>query len=502
MSIRISLLNIFLLIAVLDTFGQIELISIIDQHKSSEEEYYINNEVHKSILTSKHSSFLSSIPFIDKQEAIVFRRLDIKPSIEYTSDSSIELLHYTAFKKGEYIINLTVGDQIALRHSSDGGNFSYIPDDVGRINQIADRPETSDQICGLKTINTYTPPARTFKSGTDLPPVGVYLEIDHYTYQDFGRDTGAIIEWIEILFAEVAAIYAMDGINLVISEIFIWEEEDIYESDFLNPTFSTFTDRMATHGFNGDVAQFITTKPFGRGLAFLSEPCSALTDSTSLPIGISPRLEKTTIYTASYDWNRYVLSHEIGHTLGSHHSHDCVWGPDLDIAIDDCSNRGCGGSTPTNGGTIMSYCNMTSQGINFANGLGSEPAQRIKDIIANALCLSTDPICEEDTACDDGDPCTQNDKYDEDCNCEGALLDVDENGICDIIESCVENANIVSTISQDTIIAAEQSITSQSLLKTNTEVIFSAGAGVTFNPGFEVSAGTQFEAIVMDCSNE
>ena len=92
--------------------------------------------------------------------------------------------------------------------------------------------------------------------------------------------------------------------------------------------------------------------------------------------------------------------------------------------------------------------------------------------------------------------------YDEDCNCEGILLDADENGICDIIESCIENVNIVSTISRDTTIAAEESIVSQGLLKANSEVVFSAGAELTFNPGFEVSSGTKFEAIVRNCSNE
>ena len=502
MSLRIILLNIFVLIVSLESFGQIELIPIVDQNKSSEEGYYINSEVHKSILNSKHSTFLSSLPFIDQQEPILFKRLDINRYNGHSSDSPRDILHYTAFKKGEYIINLTVADQIVIRHSSGNGNYSYIPDDVGLVNQFTDRPETTNQICQTKTTNTYSPPARTYKSGTDLPPVGVYFEVDHYTYQDFEGDTDAIIEWIEILFAEVAAIYAMDGINLVISEIFIWEQEDLYDSDFLNPTFNAFTDRMATHGFNGHVAQLITTKPFGRGLAYLSEPCSALTESTSIPIGITPRLEKTTIYTGSYDWNRYVLSHEIGHTLGSHHSHDCVWGADNNTAIDDCSNGGCGGSTPTNGGTIMSYCNMTSQGINFANGLGAEPAQRMKDIIANSMCYALDSMCEVDIACDDGDPCTQNDMYDEDCNCEGILLDADENGICDIIESCIENVNIVSTISRDTTIAAEESIVSQGLLKANSEVVFSAGAELTFNPGFEVSSGTKFEAIVRNCSNE
>ena len=450
MYLRISLLNIFLLITGLESFGQIELVPIIDQSKSSEEEYYINSVVHKSILSSKHSSFLSSLPFIDQQEHILFKRLDINTYNGYTSDSPRDILHYTAFKKGEYIINLTVADQIVIRHSSDRGNFSYLPDDVGLLNQIADKPETSDQLCGLQTTDTYSPPSRTFKSGTALPPVGVYLEIDHYTYLDFDGDVEAITEWIEILFAEVAAIYAMDGITLVISEIFIWEEDDIYDSDFLNPTFNTFTERMATTGFNGHVAQLITTKPFGRGLAYLSEPCNMLTDSTSLPIGISPRLEKTTIYTGSYDYNRYVLAHEIGHTLGSHHSHDCVWGPNNNTAIDNCANLGCNGSTPVNGGTIMSYCNSTSQGINFANGIGPQPAQRIKDIIANSLCLVQEPICESETACDDADPCTYNDLYDEDCNCAGTLLDSNHNGICDIIDFCVEDELSLIHISEPT----------------------------------------------------
>ena len=502
MFLRISLLHTFLSIICLDAYGQIEMIAIIDKSKSIGEEYYIDQSAQKNIFNSESRSFLSSIPFIDKEKPLLFKQLDIHRYGEQTSDEANEMLHYTAYKKGEYIVNLTIADRVIIRHSSYGGNISYIPDDQGLINQIADQPLTTNEICGLVPTSTYHPPEQTYKSGQSLPPVGVYLEIDHYTYLDFGGDTTAIIEWIEILFAEVAAIYAIDGITLVISEIFIWEEDDIYDSDFLNPTFNTFTERMATTGFNGHVAQLITTKPFGRGLAYLSEPCNMLTDSTSLPIGISPRLEKTTTYTGSYDYNRYVLAHEIGHTLGSHHSHDCVWGPNNNTAIDNCANLGCNGSTPVNGGTIMSYCNSTDQGINFANGIGPQPAQRIKDIIANSLCLVQEPMCESETACDDADPCTYNDLYDEDCNCAGTLLDSNHNGICDIIDFCVEDESVVSTISQDTIIAVAESIAAQGLLSANSEVIFSAGEDLIFNPGFQVSVGTTFQAIVMDCNNE
>jgi len=502
MFLRISLLYIFLSHICLYAHGQIKMIPIIDQSKSLGEEYYIDHTAQKNIFNSESSSFLSSIPFIEKGQPLHFRRLDIHRYGEHTSIEANEMLHYTAFKMGEYIVNLTIADRVTIRHSSLSGNFSYIPNDQGLINQIADQSLTTNEICGLVPTNGYQPPERSYKSGQSLPPVGVYLEIDHYTYLDFGGDTAAILEWIEILFAEVAAIYAIDGITLVISEIFIWEEDDIYDSDFLNPTFNTFTERMSTSGFNGHVAQLITTKPFGRGLAYLSKPCNMLTDSTSLPIGISPRLEKTTTYTGSYDYNRYVLAHEIGHTLGSHHSHDCVWGSNNNTAIDNCADLGCNGSSPVSGGTIMSYCNSTTQGINFANGLGPQPAQRIKDIIATSLCLDPESMCESEPACDDGDPCTYDDLYDEDCNCSGTLLDADENGICDIIDSCIEDESVVSTISQDTIIAVAESIAAQGLLNANSEVIFSAGENLTFNPGFEVSAGTNFQAIVMDCFNE
>jgi hypothetical protein len=39
-------------------------------------------------------------------------------------------------------------------------------------------------------------------------------------------------------------------------------------------------------------------------------------------------------------------------------------------------------------------------------------------------------------SCDDGDDCTENDVYDADCNCAGALIDADDDGICDDLDEC------------------------------------------------------------------
>ncbi|MFK7933995.1 MAG: T9SS type A sorting domain-containing protein [Saprospiraceae bacterium] len=38
--------------------------------------------------------------------------------------------------------------------------------------------------------------------------------------------------------------------------------------------------------------------------------------------------------------------------------------------------------------------------------------------------------------CDDGDPCTTNDRYDADCNCAGETADSDRDGICDVEDIC------------------------------------------------------------------
>ncbi|MEM7573797.1 MAG: DUF5060 domain-containing protein [Bacteroidota bacterium] len=44
--------------------------------------------------------------------------------------------------------------------------------------------------------------------------------------------------------------------------------------------------------------------------------------------------------------------------------------------------------------------------------------------------------CTAGTACDDGDDCTVNDSFDEDCNCSGTIADADEDGVCDEDDQC------------------------------------------------------------------
>ena len=90
----------------------------------------------------------------------------------------------------------------------------------------------------------------------------------------------------------------------------------------------------------------------------------------------------------TYSWTVEVVTHELGHNLGSPHTQSCSWsvGP-----LDNCypPEGSCtAGPAPTNGGTIMSYCHLTVYGINFNNGFGFYPGSLIRDRVLNASCIS------------------------------------------------------------------------------------------------------------------
>src|SRR5690606_31122177 len=92
----------------------------------------------------------------------------------------------------------------------------------------------------------------------------------------------------------------------------------------------------------------------------------------------------------AYSFGVKIIAHELGHTLGSPHTHACAWNGD-NTAIDGCSmsEGDCPqGPIPNNdvGATIMSYCTN----INFANGFGPQPALRIRQHIEASSCLSND----------------------------------------------------------------------------------------------------------------
>jgi len=223
--------------------------------------------------------------------------------------------------------------------------------------------------------------------------VTVYFELDYSAYQSRGSDLTATYNWFSSIFNNVQTLYVNDGVTTSIKHLFIWTTLDPYEAgtnstEYLNSFIATRT------SFNGDLAHLVSLNAGGfGGLAYLNGLCG------SNKYGYSD-INSTFSTVPTYSWTVQVITHELGHQMGSEHTHACVWNGN-GTAIDGCgTSRGyvegnCPQASIPYGakGTIMSYCHLVSGvGILFANGFGPQPAAKILGKVNAATCLSTDCI--------------------------------------------------------------------------------------------------------------
>lgn len=228
--------------------------------------------------------------------------------------------------------------------------------------------------------------------------VTMYFEIDYNLFLDNGSSTTTTTNWMTSVFNNVQTLYANDGINISLKSIYIWTTQDPYEgigdesSDYL------YKFNAIRPVFDADVGQLIgkDSGNLGGVAATINGLCTEENFSYS-----DADLSYSTVPT--YSWTVFVISHEMGHLLGSRHTHSCAWNGD-NTAIDGCGptrdvkyiEGTCDiGPIPSNaeGGTIMSYCHLISGvGINFANGFGPQPASAILSSVNSGNCLSSDCI--------------------------------------------------------------------------------------------------------------
>lgn len=208
--------------------------------------------------------------------------------------------------------------------------------------------------------------------------VRVYIECDYALYQNKGS-TSNTSNWITSVYNNVATLYANESINTAISEIFIWTTADSYSKTNSVTALNQFKTLRPT--FNGDLAHLAALggNNIG-GVAWLDVLCSSYKYAYS-------NISSTYSNVPTYSWTVEVMTHEMGHNLGSNHTQWCGW---TGGALDNCytTEGGCPkGPAPTNGGTIMSYCHLTNYGINFNNGFGTQPGDKIRAEVAAATCL-------------------------------------------------------------------------------------------------------------------
>lgn len=267
-------------------------------------------------------------------------------------------------------------------------------------------------------------------------PVGcvrIHIEADYSLYQDKGSDVAITVNYVAAIFSQTAILYANENINVSISLLNIWDVASPYgQANPLNDLNSQ--EYGQTYG---DLVHLIHTFYTG-GVAYVNTLCRS--DINTGVSGIFGSYNNV----PTYSWDVEALTHELGHNLGSPHTHDCRWNGN-NTQIDDCGNKYLVEDNDPNtnpescydannqifppSGTIMSYCHLTSGvGINFNNGFGQQPGNLIRSRISSATCLvncqCTDGIQNgNETSIDCGGDCPT-------CpTCDDGVLNGDEIGI-------------------------------------------------------------------------
>ncbi len=230
---------------------------------------------------------------------------------------------------------------------------------------------------------SYDPRKKTSKLTANC--VRIYFEVGYGPYTQNGSNVTTTTNWVTALFNNIKTLYDNESVNVAMSSIFVWTTTDPY-SGAPGTILSQFRTTRTT--FNGDLAQLIRN-PATTSVAYVNALCGTYKYSYC---GVNNQ----NIAVPTYSWNIEAMTHELGHNLGSPHTHACAWNGN-DTAIDGCgpasgNNEGCDGPLPTTTkGSIMSYCHLVnSVGISFANGFGPQPGDLIRQTIDSKACMSGD----------------------------------------------------------------------------------------------------------------
>jgi|GEM_PF-7014106 len=210
----------------------------------------------------------------------------------------------------------------------------------------------------------------------------VFVVCDYASYQSNSSDVYKTYLWVAKLWNEVVTLYENEQIPVRVSTMYVYTTsasdpfKNLKTTDKILKKFKEIYNPTANqYGWFKHLMS--TRESFNDGFAGLSD-LSTSVDCNDTHNSFSGTLYLSSEYYPIYSWSVNILAHEMGHAIGSHHTHWCGWSGG---AIDGCesSEGNCSNGPIPPKGTIMSYCHaVAGVGINFSLGFGPKPGNRIR----------------------------------------------------------------------------------------------------------------------------
>lgn len=252
-----------------------------------------------------------------------------------------------------------------IKPSDEPGNtYRVVPNRLPKIPFCDNLPAHSP----FSGISAGIPATRAIRS-TTMFDVELTLDISHGLYNALGQSGENIVDYMVDLIGSMNIIYHRDlQLNWQVNNAFIWSTPDGFSAQHSEDGSSALTsadqlynyrDYVAANrgGVHFDITHLVDAREELGGVAYVNvlQQDDFATRQYRSSVSNVMAIDSFPSDINQYYWDTMVITHELGHNVGSPHTH--CYSPPIDCCIVDDPCSQCTTAAPA-AGTIMSYCHF------------------------------------------------------------------------------------------------------------------------------------------------